>query len=352
MRLPMTSARSSSVGSRPIRSAGCARRRCPERAGRLVVDLGGGHADQFALGVAQRGQLAAEHAAGVEADRVVHPLGLGHRRVPVDDHGPAAVVLRPRIPDRHAVLVGLAGGVAVQRERTDGRRRPAVHGLGQPGVRDHQLAVVEDHVTEQLVHERGDPVGEPGRLGGELGQADLQPVGDGDVPSAQRPDQLGLVVAADRKPGSRRGHAHHQPQHRGRGRSPVDQVAHEDRGPALGVPGRGPVGVHRVAELAQQRGQLGVAAVDVTDDVERAAAGAPVVPQRLPLDHRRVRPRPRRPARAPGGSLPGAGRAGRGGAGRAAGAPRAARIRGPAGLALRAAHVPSGTSSTIATAST
>ena len=72
--------------------------------------------DELALGVAQRGQPAAEDAAGVDVDRVVQPLGLGDRRVAVDDRRRAAVLGRPVVADRQAELVGLAGRLAVQRE--------------------------------------------------------------------------------------------------------------------------------------------------------------------------------------------------------------------------------------------
>ena len=67
-------------------------------------------------GPAQRGQRAAEHAAGVDADRVVDPLRLRHRGVAVDDRRRAAVVARPRAADRQAELVGLARRLAVQGE--------------------------------------------------------------------------------------------------------------------------------------------------------------------------------------------------------------------------------------------
>ncbi len=51
---------------------------------------------------------------------------LGDRRVPVEHGGAAAVVVRPRVAHRQSELVGLAGGVAVQREAAHPPRRAAV----------------------------------------------------------------------------------------------------------------------------------------------------------------------------------------------------------------------------------
>ena len=73
-------------------------------------------------------------------------------------------------------------------------------------------------------------------------------------------------------------HAHHAAQHAGAVRAAVDEVADEDGayGPrGGGVDGR-PV-AQVVAQLAEQRLQLGAAAVDVADDVERAGEVGQVV---------------------------------------------------------------------------
>ncbi len=94
-----------------------------------------------------------------------------------------------------------------------------------------------------------------------------------------------LVVARDDERVAGRVHAHHQAQHAGAVGAAVDQVADEHRPPvlrrqgvdraALLVAGDG------VAEAAEQRQQLGQAAVHVADDVERAVLGPPVGQQRL-----------------------------------------------------------------------
>ncbi len=72
-----------------------ARRR--KRAGRLPVARVRVDGHELALGIAERGELSAEHAAGVDADGAVEPGCFGDRCVAVDDHGVASVVLRPRV---------------------------------------------------------------------------------------------------------------------------------------------------------------------------------------------------------------------------------------------------------------
>ena len=280
-RSPATSSIASAVGSR----AGVVGDQRPDR---LVPLLLGRDRDDLPLRVAQRGELAAEDHAGVEADRVVDPLGLRDRRVAVDDHRLAAVVAGPRVADREAVLVGLAGGVAVQRERPDPARAAAVVGLLEPGVRDHQPAVVEDEVADQPVHERQRLGAELLALLAQLRERLGQAVADPDVGALERADQLGLVVAGDAQRGAGGDHAHHQPEHARRVRAAVDEVADEQRGAALGV-GRadGAAGVvvrQLPAELGEQGAQLAGAAVHVADDVERAGEVAAVVPGPLGRD--------------------------------------------------------------------
>src|SRR5688572_32372662 len=60
----------------------------------------------------------------------------------------------------------------------------------------------------------------------------------------------------------------------------VDQVAHEHRRPALRVGGARTAGGDLPSQGAQQRLQLGAAAVHVADDVERPGQLTPVGPCR------------------------------------------------------------------------
>ena len=151
-RLPMTSARSSvSSFSCWAVSLGACVLRGEERTGRLVVGLRRGDRHELALRVSQRGQLAAEDAAGVDVGRVVQPLGLGDRGMAVDDHGLAAIVGRPVQADRQPELVGLAGRVAVQGELAHGARAAALHLGLEPGMGDDELAVVEHVVADEAV---------------------------------------------------------------------------------------------------------------------------------------------------------------------------------------------------------
>ena len=245
-----------------------------ERLGRGVVDTGGRDRHRGPFGIIQGRETATEHAAGVHAQGVVQPLRGRHRGVAVHDHGPAPVFGRPRVADRQAVLVGLAGGLPVQAELADPARGAAVVALDQAGVRHHQATAVQHVVADQAVDE-------PFRLGAELRGLELellhrrvQAVAALDVLAAQRLEQLGLVVAGHAERGPGRHHAHDQAQHARRVGSPVDQVADEDRAAAAGVAGahRAPGGValELVAQRRQQLLELGAAAVHVADDVERA----------------------------------------------------------------------------------
>jgi hypothetical protein len=263
-----------------------------QRPGRGVPDPVRGHVDQLTLGVAQRGEPAAEHAAGVDAQGVVDPLRRERRGVPVDHRGRPAVVVGPGQPHRQPVLVGLAGRVAVERERAHPARGPVVVPLDQPGVRHDQPALVQHQVGHQRVGPGQHLVAELSRLGLELGEGGLQPVRDLHRAPAQRPDQLLLVVAGDDQRMAGPLGPHHQSQHPDRVRPAVHQVTdqhdappgrvHQVDGPALPVPD------HRVAEPVDQLEQLDQAAVHVTDEVERTVLGAPVAAQRHPLDAGRL----------------------------------------------------------------
>ena len=155
-------------------------------------------------------------------------------------------------------------------------------------MRDHEPAAVEHVVADQPVQEGGHPGLEVGRLGGQLGQGLLKTMSALYGPAAQRAQQLVLVVAghADGVPG--RDHAHDEPQHPGRVRPAVDEIADEGRGTALRVDrvdrAAALVADDRVAERGQQVFELRPAAVHVADHVERAGQVALVVVQPLVPD--------------------------------------------------------------------
>ena len=276
-----------SGGRGPGGRAGLSRRAAVghQRAGRLVVHAPGRDGHQFPLRIAQRGQPAAEHAAGIDTDGVIDPNGHGDRRVTVDHGRLAPVVLRPRVADRQPEFVRLPGGFPVQRERPDRSRGAAVHFLPQARMGDHQPPAVQHVVADQAVQE-GDHLGpELLRRGLQLRQRLGQAMGDLDVAAAQRPQQLALVVAGNAQRGAGRGHRQHRGEHARRVRAAVDQVTEEHRGPARRMPPSA-IGGGPVAERVQQVGQFPVAAVHVADDVKRPVLAGPVGPGRLP-DHLR-----------------------------------------------------------------
>ncbi len=254
-----------------------------ERASRLVVGLLSGNRHELSLRVAQRGQLAAEDAAGIDVGRVVQPLGFRNGRVAVDDHRLAAVVGGPVQADRQPELVGLAGRVAVQRELADGPRAAALHLGLQPRMGDDELAVVEDVVADQAIQPRlerfdeGRSIVRRQRL--DLGEALGQAVGDLDVSSLEGAEQLLLVVARDAPAGACVDHVADDAQGVEDARTAIDQIADEHRLAAVRVAIDG-ASVQSRCHLAaptttypssrQQRLQLIAAAVNVADDVERA----------------------------------------------------------------------------------
>ena len=139
-----------------------------ERLDRLVVHALRGDGHELALGPAQGGEPAAERAAGVDVDRVVQPLGLGDRRVAVDDRRRAAVVGGPLAAHGQPELVRLAGGLAEEREVAHATGGPALVALLHPAVRDDEPTVVEHDVAheafEEVARGRAELVGLAGEL--------------------------------------------------------------------------------------------------------------------------------------------------------------------------------------------
>ena len=148
------------------------------------------------------------------------------------------------------------------KERARGESLPC-RSSRSPAWATSEAPLVEGELVRQPGHERPSLLTELLGLGVELVERLLQAVAAAYVGAVQRAHQLGLVVAlhAERGPGGR--HLHDPPEHAGRVRAAVDQVADEDRGAALGVADAVP------PELGQQGLELRAAAVDVADQVVR-----------------------------------------------------------------------------------
>ena len=162
--------------------------------------------------------------------------------------------------------------------------------LLQPGVRDDEIAVIEDVVRDQSVDEAAYVLDELGRLGVELLHGALEPVAERDAPPAEGAVELGLVVAGDAERVAGADHAHDEPQHAGGVGAAIDQVADEHRTSAVGVAGidgaPGVIAYEVVAQLGEQLLELEPAAVHVADDVERTVLVAEVVHQLLAHERR------------------------------------------------------------------
>ena len=214
-----------------------------ERFRRLVPDALGDDRDELLLGIAKSGQPPAEHAAGVEAHRVVHPHRVGGRRVPVQDHRRASVVVGPGQADRKPELVGLAGRVAVQGEAAHASRSPPLVRLLQAGMGDDEPALVEHQVRDQVVAELPEPA--TGTPGAPTAAGRASPPGrarPGRQTAVEGTDQLVLVVARYGEGMAGRHHAHDQAEDAGRVGPSVDQVADENRHAPGRVAGVRPVG--------------------------------------------------------------------------------------------------------------
>ena len=102
-------------------------------------------------------------------------------------------------------------------------------------MRDDQLAVIEDVVADQSIEECGHvPLGTRGDSAVELRQRLREAVRDLHIPPAQFPHQFHVVIAGHAERIAARDHPHHQPQHGGNLRPAIDEIADEDRLPAVG----------------------------------------------------------------------------------------------------------------------
>ena len=144
---------------------------------------------------------------------------------------------------------------------------------------DDEAAAVEHSMADQAIDPTRHLGPELGRLGVELFERLGEAVAERDVAPGERPLQLVLVVPGDAQRPARSDQCHDEAQHRRRCRAAVDEIAQEDRHAALGMFGVGARCVDIPAEFAQQGDQLVVAAVDVADDVERAAQVSFVGPE-------------------------------------------------------------------------
>ncbi len=262
-----------------------------QRAHRLSVHLVGRNAYQFALRPAQRRQLAAKDTAGIDINRVVEPGGHRNWRVPIDHRGAPAIISRPIIAYRQAELVGLARRLAKEGKGAHAARGAALIFRLHPGVRCHQLAVIQHQMGDQPIR-KGAVALNPGgallrRQRLDLRNTLLQAMLDLDFMALEMTQQLHVMVArhAKRLPGLN--HAPDEIDRLDYFWPAIHQIAQKDDPASLRVaPASLSIGL--VAKLLQEFLQLIQAAMYITDQIERAALSAPVRPERLALDARRL----------------------------------------------------------------
>lgn len=200
--------------------------------------------------------------------------------MPVDDRRGPAVLRGPVEADGQAVLVGLAGRLAVEREVANAARAAPLHVGAHPGVRHDEPPAVEDVVAHERVEKGRHLLHELRRLLLELRNRLGEPVGEAHVLPSELPLQLHVVVPRHAQRGAGLDHPHHEAEDAGRVGAAVDEIAEEDRLPAVRM------APFAVPEPRQERPKLRGAAVDVADDVERPRLSPPVVVERDPLDRR------------------------------------------------------------------
>ena len=148
--------------------------------------------------------------------------------------------------------------------------------LGEAGVSNHQAAAIEHVVADEAVDELGDSFCELWGAELKLFERLGQPVADRDVASRDGPTQLDLMVARDAESTARSHHGHDKVEHFGDTGAAVDKIAEKDRSATLwmcdGVDSR------VVAQPIEQTQQFGMAAMNIADDVERAAVVAAIAP--------------------------------------------------------------------------
>ena len=148
--------------------------------------------------------------------------------------------------------------------------------LGKACVGNHQAAAVEHVMTYETVYELGDSFGELGGAPLKLFERLGQPVADRDVASREGPAQLDLMVARDAERTARSHHGHGDVEHFVDGGAAVDEIAEKDHSATLGMGDGVRSGV--IAQPVEQTHQLGMAAVDIADDVEWAVVVAAIAP--------------------------------------------------------------------------
>ena len=257
-----------------------------ERPRRLGIDARGGHGDQLALGPAERRELAAEHAAGVDVDGVVDPLGLGHRGVAIDHRGLAAILGGPVEADGEAESVDFAAGFAIKRELAHGARTAADQLLLETGMGDGEAAAGEPVMAAQLIEEASRLIAEFWRFAAELLDRLFQPVRHLDVAASEPAAELLVVVALDAIADPVAQRRHDETQHARRIGAAIDEVADEDQLAALRRDDLRRLGraVDAVAEPLKQQAQLVGAAMHIADNVERALVLPLVGPERAAID--------------------------------------------------------------------
>src|SRR6516164_4436165 len=111
------------------------------------------HRYQLSFRITKRCELSAKYASGIDADRIVEPLGFGNRRVAVNDHRLPAIIGGPVVTNRQAVFVRLSSRFAVHRKLANHPRTTPVHLFTEASMRHDETTTVEHVMAHETIQE-------------------------------------------------------------------------------------------------------------------------------------------------------------------------------------------------------
>ena len=196
-----------------------------ERANGLIVDTRRRNGNEFLLRIAKCGELAAEHAAGINVDGAVQPFGFGNGSVAVNDRRLPTVVGGPVISDLKTKLIHFAGSLSEQCKVADFAGTAALHLFLHARMSNNETAAIENIVADQGIEKFRHLVAKFRRLFIELFQSFGDAVSQLHVAAAKFAQEFDVVVAGHAVGVALLDHVHDQPQHAGRVRSTVSKIA-------------------------------------------------------------------------------------------------------------------------------
>ena len=137
---------------------------------RLGVGFFRGDGNDFPLRPAQSRQLASEHAAGVDVDRAIKPVGFGDRRMAVNNMRRPAIFRGPVLAHGKSEFIGFTGCFPIEGKFAHAARSAADILLLHARMSDDELAIVQNVMADQAIDEAFDFAEKCFRLGVQFAQ--------------------------------------------------------------------------------------------------------------------------------------------------------------------------------------